>query len=604
MTDRTKSYASYLPYLIIAVIGLAIYFNTLFNGYIYDDFQMILDDFRIKDIKNIPLIFTSSEWSFAGPDVVNNYYRPLYLLIFMAEWHIFADQIWGWHLVNILFHIITSGVVFLLFDLLLDKDQKPGSSPGSGASPPGGAFRARTLAFMGSLIFLTHPVVTEPVAWVSSISELSFSLFYLLAFYFYLLAQKRESRSIYILSVLSFLLAAFAKETAMSFPILIAAFDIIIRRKNLWRRIPAYIPFAIVAALYFALRVNALEGMTQHLNMHPYLSGPQYFLNVFPLAMDYMHTLAVPIKLVFFHDFDPVYSIFEARAITALIIVPAAIIIFALLRKRNELFPLSILIFFIPLLPTFYIPALGRDPFAERYLYLPSVGFALLCVLIIKTILEVKATGNRGVKRAVAVAFLSLIAVYSYGTITRVAQWKDTATLLESSVRKDPTNYYALYELGNRYRILGRDREAGHMLERSIEANSQRRDPDPKILGMSRLKLAQVHYNQGNLKKALTLYNEVYRIAPGRYDVNLGLARIYHDTEKLDKAVLHYERALQFVKNPADALGIYINLGNVHAASGRLNKAMENYIRAQKISPDEPIINNNISVIKRRMEMK
>ncbi|MBE9531864.1 MAG: hypothetical protein IME98_03565, partial [Proteobacteria bacterium] len=405
MTDNRNSYSKYLPYIILAVIGFAIYFNTLFNGYIYDDFQLILDDFRIKDIKYIPMIFYSSEWSFVGSDVVNNYYRPLYVLIFMVEWHIFADQLWGWHLTNTIFHIISAIIVFHIFKLLLEESF---SSKQESESALRKGFSTNTLAFMGSLIFLAHPVITESVAWASAMSELSFSLFYLLSFYLYIRAEKEEDRKLYALSVVAFLFAAFAKETAMTLPVLIVAYDLFIKRKSLLRKIPFYIPFAIVGFIYLALRINALDGMAPKANMHPYLNTYQYILNAFPLIIEYIWVLLVPMKLTISRVLSPVYSIIEFKAAAAVILSLAITALLIILRRRSLLYTLSLFLFILPLVPALYIPVLDHTPFAERYIYLPSVAFALLFILIIREITLSKKLSSSEIKKPIAILFIIL----------------------------------------------------------------------------------------------------------------------------------------------------------------------------------------------------
>ena len=593
MTDKIKSYSKYLPFVVLAALGLAIYFNTLFNGYIYDDYQLILDDFRIKDIKYIPQIFLSSEWSFSGTDVINNYYRPLYVLIFMVEWHIFADQLWGWHLTNIIFHIISAFIVFLLFKALLSDDNEQ-SAAGDGASP---TFSTPALAFMGSLIFLTHPVITESVAWASAMSELSFSLFYLLSFYLYIRSQSEKSRKLYAVSVLSFLLAAFAKETAMTLPVLIVAFDLFIKRRNLLKQIPLYIPFAVVGLFYLTLRIIVLEGMAPKANMHPYLNTYQYILNAFPLIIDYIGILLVPLKLRISHLLRPVYSLGEFRTLATLTVSLAISVSLILLRKRSALYTLCLFLFIIPLLPALYIPVLDHTPLAERYIYLPSAAFALLIVLILR---ESRRAGN--LKRPIIVAFIVLISIYSALGVQRNFEWKDMETLLRAGVREDPENYYLLGELGNELNRAGNPKEATDLFKRSIAGNLAMRDRDPAILGSARLGLAQAYRSLKKNKEAKEQYMEVLKMAPGHYGANFEIALIYHEERNYKMAVAYYKEAFMLSKEKDEKTGILINIGNIFARTGRFKEAKSIYLKALALSPGEPMITRNLAIVEKSLK--
>ena len=607
MTDKSKAYSDYLPYIIIALVGFAIYFNTLFNGYINDDYHLIFDNIRLRSIKYIPVIFSTSEWSFYRAEALDNYYRPFCSIIYMIEWHIFGDKLWGWHLFNITFHIINTILVFLIFKILLR--DIGGFTSGSNSAETGisRAIYPETLALMGALIFIAHPVKTEAVAWAAAISELTFSLFYLLAFYLYLRAQRDESRKVYTLSVLSFLLASFSKETAITYPILIVVYDLIICKKNLFKRIPAYIPIALVAILYLALRVSALDGMTPKGSMYSYLSSFQAILNLFPVLIEHTTRLLLPVKLNLYHLLNPVYSLMEIRTILTLVLSLAISISLILLRKRSALYPLCLILFIIPLLPALYIPILDRAPIAERYLYLPSIGFALLGTLIIREI-TVKANLKKiSIKKPIILAFITLIAAYSIISIQRNFEWKDEMTLLKANTRNDPDNYYLLSELGKTLNREGLIEEAIPLLRRSIERNLDRRNPELLILGSARLALAYSYRQKKMNEEAMDQYKEVLKTTPRHFDANLNIALIYHEEGDFEAAIVQYKRALNLSVDRDEIAGILLNMGNIYAKTDRLKEARDIYLKALKISPaalSSQIIINNISIIESQMGME
>ena len=130
--------------------------------------------------------------------------------------------------------------------------------------------------------------------------------------------------------------------------------------------------------------------------------------------------------------------------------------------KKNRLVFFCLLTIVVPLLPCLYIPAItGPSILAERYLYLPSVGFVMLVSLMIA-----RLAGSKG-RVAAASVFLTLVALYSTGTVLRNADWKDDYSLWTAELKNSPgsdvahTNLClaagAHINLGSMYEKRGRD---------------------------------------------------------------------------------------------------------------------------------------------------
>jgi hypothetical protein len=237
--------------IIIISVSLAVYFNALFNAFVFDDIFQVLENQWIRDIGNIPAIFSQSVWGFNSKASVLHYYRPLMHLIYMFNYHVFGLQPWGFHLVNILMHAGVSVMVFLISQRLLRESHF--SNVNTYLSPP----------FIAAILFATHPIHTEVVTWVAAIPELSFTFFSLLSFYLYIRSGK-ESRSNYILSLVSYAFALFSKETALTLPIILAAYDFTLRQRpapSLKEHIRRYIPYLTVTGLYLIMRSYGLRDV-------------------------------------------------------------------------------------------------------------------------------------------------------------------------------------------------------------------------------------------------------------------------------------------------------------------------------------------------------
>ena len=109
---KTTSIIAFAPILVIILVAFSVYFNALLADFVFDDNAQILDNPWIKDIRNIPAIFSKSVWSFQPGPNTSNYYRPLMHVVYMLNYHVFGLKPWGYHLVNVLFHC---GVAVLVF---------------------------------------------------------------------------------------------------------------------------------------------------------------------------------------------------------------------------------------------------------------------------------------------------------------------------------------------------------------------------------------------------------------------------------------------------------------------------------------------------------
>ena len=78
-----------LPIIMIALVSFGVYFNALSNGFIWDDEELIINNYWIKDIRYLPTIFTHSFFGFTESPA-SNYYRPVVSLMYMINYHVFG----------------------------------------------------------------------------------------------------------------------------------------------------------------------------------------------------------------------------------------------------------------------------------------------------------------------------------------------------------------------------------------------------------------------------------------------------------------------------------------------------------------------------------
>ena len=560
------------PVLIIILILLssfAVYFNSMSNDFVYDDITQVWDNPWIKDIRHLPEIFSKSVWSFQTGSEISNYYRPLMHTFYMFAYHIFGLNPWGFHLVNILFHAGVSVLVFLVTLRLLQKFQ------------PFNADSYLIPSSITALLFAGHPIHTEAVAWIAGLPDLSFTFFYLFSFYFYVLYRDGHKYS-YLLSVVSFSLAALCKEPALTLPIILIAYDCIAKKPEdrLPERIRRYFPYLVVAGVYLVVRYHALGGFAPE-KKYQELSIYQYAINVFPLFTQYLGKLFLPLNLNAFHVLHPISSLFEAKGFISLLITMAYIISLFLALKKNKPVFFGLVLIIVPLLPVFYIPALGENTFAERYLYLPSFGFVFLIALLLAWV-RVNRPAVVGILIATMIAIAGL---YSAATISRNTVWRNDYTLFTDTVRKSPDARMPRNRLGGVFFKKGRIDEAIEQYQIAL-----RLDPDSAI---SHYNLGLAFSSKGRTDEAIEQYERALQLDPDFADAHNGLATSFFKKGQIDKAIEQYQVALQL--NPNDEKA-HNNLGLAYFKKGQIDKAIEEYRVALRLNPDNAKAHSNLGL--------
>jgi tetratricopeptide (TPR) repeat protein len=597
--------------IILLLVSFIAYFNALFDGFVYDDISQVLRNPWIKDIRYIPNIFTSSVWSFKSAETISNYYRPMMHMIYMFNYYTFGPRPWGFHLVNILFHSGVCVLVFIIISTLLKQSRRksPTSSLTAGEKYSG----VFSVPFIAALLFAVHPVHTEAVTWIAGLPDLSFTFFYLLSFYLYI-KYGSEFKTGYLLSVASFFLAALSKEPALTLPIILVAYDYVLRRGegNLLHYVKRYIPYLAVGTIYYILRIHALGGLAPEVR-HPELTGYQYVINVFPLFTKYLEKLLLPVNLNAFYVLHPISSLLGMKGMLSLVVTAVFIVIciISLIKKKGVVF-LGLLFVLIPLLPVLYIPVVGENTFTDRYLYLPSFGFVVIAAL-----LAVAAANRMRSTKVIAVALSLVMAVYCIGTIKRNMIWKDDYTLFTDTLRKSPDSYVPHDHLGKVFLDRGLIDKAYEQYSLSLSLNPI----NPSALnnlgnclakkGMideaiaryqfalrikpnnvsSLLNLGLAYQKKGWLDRAIEQFKSVTQIQPDFSDAYVALGMAYEKKWGMDKAAEQYQVALSL---DPDDVNAHLNMGRVFFAKGWLDKAIEQFQAAARLQPDLAEAHNNL----------
>ncbi len=448
ITMINNSYQRYVPAAIAVIIAVGVYLNTLSGGFVSDDIYQVAQNPWVLEGGHLRDIFFSSVWSFLPEGSDSAYYRPLMYVSYLISHALSGTSPWGYHLINIVLHAMNvAALYFLALGLLSSNTGR--LSHNSEAAP---------WAFITATLFALHTVNAESVAWVATVTELSYSFCFIMALYCFSKGRGPHNTAG---AALFFFIALLYKETAIVIPVILFFYDLLFMERSetdhrrpgaavsaLIRRFWLFFPAFII---YLLLRITALGSLSPGSAQNKAYTPYEYLINILPLLFEYFKKLVWPTDLIFYAHMriDPVGSVTELRSI--LLIIASLILIFCLIKLRRSapLFVLAVLWIFVPLLPTVYSGWVKGYPlFAERYLYLSTAGFALLLAYIAQTVYH-----SLGSRRAVAIIILSIFFIISilYGanTMKRNTDWHDSYTLWRDTALKAPHVVDARVNYGN-----------------------------------------------------------------------------------------------------------------------------------------------------------
>ena len=213
----------FTPVLAIALFSLVIYANTLKNGFVYDDATTIVGNSFIKHLSDLPGLLSKGIYFSQSGEMT---YRPVVTFTYFLDYALYGLNPWGFHLTNILLHVINGVLLYLLFILII----KPAE---------GGIKLSSNQPLLISLLFISHPVLTEGVNAISFREDLLMFTFYVTAFILYIKSSVRLSSSkristimVYVLSSFFYTLALFSKEMAVTFPLVIILYEWLYSKKG------------------------------------------------------------------------------------------------------------------------------------------------------------------------------------------------------------------------------------------------------------------------------------------------------------------------------------------------------------------------------------
>jgi hypothetical protein len=401
--------ALWSPHFALGLLTFAAYANSLADGFITDDQFQILNNPVVTGSRSIASALGSGVWAFLG--YRGNYYRPLQFLIYGLTYRAFGPSAFAFHLLMVVLHAANTALVYSLARRLFS-----GRAPGA--------------AWVAAALFALHPIHTEAVNWIAALPDVLVTTF-ALAGVLWFAAQEAAPNAWQILAHCAIFFAALlSKETGAMLLPLYAGYQWLRGGRRNWAM---YAGMLGMFALYLALRIHALGGLAPAQGTFNHLGGGEFAMSAIVILAQYCVALVWPFGLNFFHVFHAVTGL--SWQLAASLAALGAIAWAAVRYRRERVAVFAVIWMAASIAPALNISGVGQNVFAERYLYLPSVGFAILAGLFLAWFAGVRPAWAWPAAAAILLAF-------SGETILRNRDWKDDFTLLQVTLRQSPNSGY------------------------------------------------------------------------------------------------------------------------------------------------------------------
>jgi hypothetical protein len=508
---------------LLSVICLLTFGHALFNGFVGDDRSFLVENDFYRDWSNVRYLF-SREYITDADDVFNRApralvtgsvaYRPVLSLTYFVDYALWGLNPMGYHLHNVVLHLVNSfwvyGCIFLLSSSVFGK---------------GRALSCR-IAMLSAVIFCVHPLKVEPVCSIGYRADLLACFFVLTSFLLVLrmdVRSGRASRRHGFLAQGCFFLGLLAKESVVVYPFILVGYNVITRSGGpsffalIKQGLSKYKAYFFLLGVYLCLYVFVMPNTS--MERIALLGGTwiRHGLNMLLIFYEYVVCFVFPWHVKIFPptSYPGLFMGGDNRIIPAICAVLFLGIISLLRLKKRDLPAFFIVWFWLSLIPILNVIPLP-NPFAYRFMYFPSVAFAgILGIMFvwIKTFFQ-RRSRHKALGKIISLGYLCVCIGVTY---ISVFAWKSDWTLAKHMAGDFPQSPMAHLLMGLQYHRSGKTDLAREAALRSIRMGIR----DPRAYHVAGMGL--FHHPE----RALKYFEECVRLYPRYAACYTGAGKVY-----------------------------------------------------------------------------
>ncbi|MCX7954910.1 MAG: hypothetical protein N3A01_06940 [Bacteroidales bacterium] len=591
--QNEHSKPNFIPYLVILICSFILYGNTIFNDYALDDAIVITQNiYTQKGLKGIPEIlsneFFTGFFKVRKDLVTGGRYRPFSMITFAIEYEFFGKNPHISHFINVLLFAILCIFIYKTMEKLLYRYNYQKKWYWS-------------MSFITTIIYLAHPIHTEAVANIKGRDEILSMLGSMMSFYYLIRFTENKNNKYLIYIFLSYIMAMFSKEIAITFFATIPLGMWFFLKERLKLTIKPFMTMAAAAIIYFIARHEVLSAPS--IKTMPELLNDSFLeMNTSQKYATITYTLGLYIKLLFIphpltYDYYPYHiPIMEWsnwQVIISLLTILFLGFISIIKFKQQNILSYGILFYAISLAPVSNIFFPVGTFMNERFVFVASLGFCMIMAYFFSEYLPLKVN-----KKIIIALFSILILLYSIKTFTRNFDWKNDFTLFTHDVKISVNGAKSNCSAGGKLLEEAQKPENAAKREEYLKLSLKYLNHALKIYpryidALLLLGNAYFEYNK-NYDSTIWAYLQILKINP-EYDlVYSNLDIIFRNLDSVDYKIKVYEEIFKINPNRFE---VNYQLGNLYGRyKNDLKKAKYFLHRAEKIKPNDPSVLKDLGV--------
>lgn len=518
--------------IIISVVFLVYSQVSQFEFVDYDDPEYVSYSSRELSLKNIGETFLS---------INSANWHPLTWLSLMLDYNLYGLNAGGYHVTNLILHIINTLLLFLLLIKMT-----------------GATYKSAFVA----VLFALHPLHVESVTWVTERKDVLSTLFWFLTMWAYISYTEKPGILKYLSIVVLFVLGLMAKPMLVTVPFVLLLLDYWpLGRTNWGQNVPNHhlavkkqtlsflfvekIPLLIITIASSILTYIVQNTYHAVVSFHN-VSLSDRVINAINSYTQYLEKIFCFQNLSPFYVYSTNFNFWVISGSFLLILVITCLVIMGI--KKFPYLAVGWFWYLGTLIPVIGLVQVGSQSMADRYAYVPLIGIFIMMAWGFPQLLS-GVQYRKIITASTAVIFIVIITSAAY---LQIGVWKNNLTLFGHALKLNPKNYTAW-----------------------------------NILGVDMAK-------KGNYEKALYYYYMAIKNNP-KYDsayVNAGI--VFDKMNKYDDAINCYKKALKINNNSAET---NYNLGIVLMKKNNLKEAIFYLKRALKVTPDDSDTHNNLGIV-------
>ena len=548
---KVKNSAAFLA---LGLLVLIAYSNTFLAEWHMDDYPNILENpaVQITDLSPASLKRAVGVDQSQG----NNLTRPVTNLTFALNWYMHGTHVAGYHLVNLLIHLLNAGILYLIIVRLGERPVVPESN----------LRHRKAIALTAALLWALNPIQTQAVTYIVQRSTSLGALFFLSALYSYIrgrLSDRRKHMAAWWgLAVCGYILALGSKENTAVWPAAVLLVEFVFFRDREGRLTPHFkkimgatviLSVVLVGGFILSFDIDPVRAVTGGFVERPFSLAERLMTQPRVLLFHLGQIIyPIPQRLSLEHDFIVSQDLLHPwSTIPAFFVVGFLVAGGLIATRKRPILAFAILFFFLNHVVESSVFPL--EMVFEHRNYLPSLF--LFWPLVAGVIhLQAKLSGNgRVIEKVFPFLAIGVVMFFTTGTYTRNMVWQTERALWTDTYHKAPQSARAAVNLANDLARSGYAAQATVLYKNAIHLYSPAKNQFKVI---ARSNLAKLYFQSGHHEQAVDLLNQVLRLAPQDRPARHSLANIYAEMGVFPEA----EKQIDWLLGRHPEVSLFLNL--------------------------------------------